>query len=76
MPVIRKWLGMETKGIPATSGQFEQLTEYVNHQQTEILKRQTQLMEAILEIVRDIRRKQEEYDKYGINARCNSDKSE
>lgn len=72
MPFIRRWLGMKEvpDASPATTHQIDELTEYVNHQQTELIKRQTALMESTLDIVRDIRRKHDEWDKYGINARC------
>lgn len=80
MPWIKAKLGLKTDGNNATQGQVTELTEYVNHRQTEVLERQTQLLEKqnsqlekqtiiIGDIkcgIDDVKRKHDEWERYGV----------
>lgn len=86
IPWIKSKLGFSNENSKATKGQVSELAEYVNHRQTEVLDRQTQLLEkqnAQLETqtqimagvkigVDDVKRKHEEWDKYGVPTRKSS----
>jgi len=82
IPWIKVKFGMDpNKGSAnATRGQVSELTEYVNHRQTEVLERQTSLLEkqntqleaqtVIIGNIKsgsdDVKRKHEEWERYGV----------
>ncbi len=80
MPWIKGKLGLRTDGGNATQGQVSELAEYVNHRQTEVLERQTSLLEKqntqleaqtviignIKTGIDDVKRKHEEWERYGV----------
>lgn len=72
MPWIKNLLGVKSSAPPhqpATSNQVNELAEYVNHRQSEILERQLKVLERIDDRTKEILRKHEEYDKYGVKVR-------
>jgi len=73
IPWIKQKLGFNSDKTNATKGQVDQLAEYVNHRQTEILDAQTRILGDVKEGVEDIKRKHEEWDKFGVPIR-NSNK--
>lgn len=80
MPYIKGKLGIKNDNSNATKGQVNELAEYVNHRQTEVLERQTSLLErqnsqlekqtVMMEDIRngvaDVKRKHEEWERYGV----------
>jgi hypothetical protein len=68
-PWIKSKLGISDKKNPATSEQMSNLTEYVNHRQTEILAEQTRILASIHDDVKVVIRKHEEWERFGIPTR-------
>ena len=63
MPFILKKLGIKKNGnAHATSEEMQELKHHYNHETTELL---TEINEGI----KDLNRKHEEYEKYGIKTR-------
>jgi hypothetical protein len=69
IPWIKEKMGLKAKEKTATSNQVDELAEYVNHRQTEILDKQTAILESIHEGVKDVKRKHDEWERYGIPVR-------
>jgi len=69
IPWIKGKLGFQKSEPNATSSQLENLAEYVNHRQTEILEAQTRILGEVKEGVSDIKRKHDEWERYGIPVR-------
>lgn len=69
MPWIKGKLGFKGDGSNATKGQVNELAEYVNHRQTEILDKQTAILGEVKSGIEDVKRKHEEWDKYGVPIR-------
>jgi archaellum component FlaC len=82
-PWIKEKLGISNSKSNATKGQVDELAEYVNHRQTEILEAQTRILGEVKNEVTNhsktlgevhseinkVGRKQEEWEKYGIPVR-------
>lgn len=69
IPWIKQKMGLKATEPTATSHQVDELAEYVNHRQTEILDKQTAILDSIHEGVKDVKRKHDEWDRYGIPVR-------
>jgi len=84
MPWVKQKLGFNTDNHPATKEEFTELSNHVNHTQTEMLERQTKTLEkqteslgeirdcvkVIADGIKDVHNKHQEWDKYGIKTRC------
>lgn len=70
VPVLLNRLGFKNDSATATKGQVNELAEYVNHRQTEIMEEQTKILSSIKEGVDKANRQHETWEKYGIKARC------
>lgn len=68
-PWIKTKLGISDKNSTATKAQMNELSEYVNHRQTEILAEQTRILASISDDVKSVLRKQDEWDRFGMPMR-------
>lgn len=69
IPWIKQKLGFDSNKANATKGQLNELVEYVNHRQTEILDRQTEILSENRDDIKTLIRKHEEWDRYGMKIR-------
>lgn len=71
IPWIKIKLGMDPgkSNRAATQAQVSDLAEYVNHRQTEIMEKQTAILESVQVGVESINRKQDEWERFGVPTR-------
>jgi hypothetical protein len=65
-----KFWGKRKVDLPATQTQMDILSEHYNHETTAILTDIRDLLEKQTANIDEVKRKQEEWEKYGVPARC------
>ena len=77
IPFVKSWLGISNKGEHSTRAQMEVLTQYYNHDTSRILNdlsaktdRMQHTLEDTNENVKNIARKQEEWERHGVPTKC------
>jgi hypothetical protein len=66
IPWILAKLGMDPAKSNATKGQVDQLAEYVNHRQTEIMEQQTVILGEVKGTAETTLRKLDEWERHGV----------